>query len=59
MVRAFAIAPTASCSYRSTDSDGFTATPEIAPRSVERLTEIVVPSGYKHMNTETLKSPPK
>jgi hypothetical protein len=31
MVRAFAIAPTASCSYRYTDLDGFTATPEIAP----------------------------
>jgi hypothetical protein len=31
MVRAFAIAPTASCSYRSVDLDGFTATPEIAP----------------------------
>ena len=39
MVRAFAIAPTASCSYRSEDLDGFTATPEIAPpiaRSVDR-----------------------
>ena len=31
MVRAFAIAPTASCSYRSKGLDGFTATPEIAP----------------------------
>jgi len=39
MVRAFAIAPTASCSYRSEDLDGFTSTPEIAPpisRSVDR-----------------------
>ena len=39
MVRAFAIAPTASCSYRSTDLDGFTSTPEIAPpisRTVDR-----------------------
>ena len=39
MERAFAIAPTASCSYRSQDLDGFTATPEIAPpiaRSVDR-----------------------
>ena len=39
MVRAFAIAPTASCSYKSEDLDGFTATPEIAPpiaRSVDR-----------------------
>jgi len=31
MVRAFAIAPTASCSYRSTDLDGYTCAPEIAP----------------------------
>ena len=39
MDRAFAIAPTASCSYRSEDLDGYTATPEIAPpiaRSVDR-----------------------
>jgi hypothetical protein len=39
MVRAFAIAPTASCSYKSQDLDGFTTTPEIAPpiaRSVDR-----------------------
>jgi hypothetical protein len=31
MVRAFAIAPTASCSYRSVDLDGYTCAPEIAP----------------------------
>ncbi len=31
MHRAFAIAPTASCSYRSKDLDGFTCAPEIAP----------------------------
>lgn len=39
MVRAFAIAPTASCSYRSKDAEGFTCTPEIAPpiaRTVDR-----------------------
>ena len=39
MVRAFAIAPTASCSYRSQGLDGFTSTPEIAPpiaRTVDR-----------------------
>lgn len=39
MVRAFAIAPTASCSYRSKGIDGFTSTPEIAPpisRTVDR-----------------------
>ena len=31
MVRAFAIAPTASCSYKSKDLDGYTTCPEIAP----------------------------
>ena len=31
MVRAFAIAPTASCSYRYQDLDGYTTCPEIAP----------------------------
>ena len=39
MVRAFAIAPTASCSYKSQDLDGYTCTPEIAPpiaKSVDR-----------------------
>lgn len=39
MVRAFAIAPTASCSYRSRDAEGYTCTPEIAPpiaRTVDR-----------------------
>jgi hypothetical protein len=39
MNRAFAIAPTASCSYRSKDLDGYTTTPEIAPsigRTVDR-----------------------
>ena len=39
MVRAFAIAPTASCSYRSRDAEGFTCAPEIAPpiaRTVDR-----------------------
>lgn len=39
MVRAFAVAPTASCSYRYEDTDGFTTTPEIAPpiaRHVDR-----------------------
>ena len=39
MVRAFAIAPTASCSYKSKDKDGYTCTPEIAPpvaRTVDR-----------------------
>ena len=39
MERAFAIAPTASCSYRYADADGYTTTPEIAPpisRTVDR-----------------------
>ena len=39
MERAFAIAPTASCSYRYTDLDGYTSCPEIAPpiaREVDR-----------------------
>jgi hypothetical protein len=39
MARAFAIAPTASCSYRSQDLGGYTCTPEIAPpisRTVDR-----------------------
>jgi hypothetical protein len=39
MYRAFTIAPTASCSYRYQDLDGFTTTPEIAPpiaRHVDR-----------------------
>ena len=39
MERAFAIAPTASCSYKSKSLDGYTATPEIAPpisKSVDR-----------------------
>jgi len=39
MERAFAIAPTASCSYRYTDLDGYTTCPEIAPpiaRQVDR-----------------------
>ena len=39
MDRAFAIAPTASCSYNTKDLDGFTSCPEIAPpiaRSVDR-----------------------
>ena len=39
MDRAFAIAPTASCSYRYTDRAGYTTTPELAPpigRNVDR-----------------------
>ena len=39
MVRAFTVAPTASCSYNYTDIEGYTTTPEIAPpisRTVDR-----------------------
>ena len=39
MLRAFTIAPTASCSYNYKDLDGYTTTPEIAPpisRHVDR-----------------------
>lgn len=39
MERAFAIAPTASCSYRSVDRNGFACSPELAPpisRSIDR-----------------------
>ena len=38
MERAFAIAPTASCSYRSRDLEGNTCTPEIAP-PISRLVD--------------------
>jgi len=38
MERAFAIAPTASCSYRYLDSRGFTTAPEIAP-PIDRLVD--------------------
>ena len=38
MDRAFTIAPTASCSYRYTDLDGFTTAPEIAP-PINRLVD--------------------
>lgn len=38
MERAFAIAPTASCSYRYLDSRGFTTAPEIAP-PVDRIVD--------------------
>ena len=38
MDRAFCIAPTASCSYRYTDREGYTTTPEIAP-PINRLVD--------------------
>jgi hypothetical protein len=55
MVRAFAIAPTASCSYRSEDLDGFTATPEIAPpisRTVDRDSGTFGVSTYSYGDVE-------
>ena len=55
MVRAFAIAPTASCSYRSTDLDGFTATPEIAPpiaRTLDRDSGTFGVQSYDYGNVE-------
>ena len=55
MVRAFAIAPTASCSYRSSDLDGFTSTPEIAPpiaRSVDRDSGTFGVQTYEYGNVE-------
>jgi hypothetical protein len=55
MVRAFAIAPTASCSYRSTDLDGFTCTPEIAPpisRTVDRDSGTFGVQTYEYGNVE-------
>ena len=55
MVRAFAIAPTASCSYRSKDLDGYTATPEIAPpiaRSVDRDSGTFGVEHYEYGNVE-------
>ena len=55
MVRAFAIAPTASCSYRSVDLDGFTCTPEIAPpisQTVDRDSGTFGVQTYNYGNVE-------
>ena len=55
MVRAFAIAPTASCSYRSKDLDGFTCAPEIAPpiaRTVDRDSSTFGVETYSYGNVE-------
>ena len=55
MVRAFAIAPTASCSYRSKDLDGYTACPEIAPpisRTVDRDSGTFGVQSYDYGNVE-------
>ena len=55
MVRAFAIAPTASCSYRYTDLLGFTTTPEIAPpisRQVDRDSATFGVQSFDYGNVE-------
>jgi hypothetical protein len=55
MVRAFAIAPTASCSYRSVDLDGYTCTPEIAPpisQTVDRDSGTFGVQTYNYGNVE-------
>ncbi len=55
MVRAFAIAPTASCSYRSLDLDGYTCTPEIAPpisQTVDRDSGTFGVQTYKYGDVE-------
>ena len=55
MVRAFAIAPTASCSYRYTDALGFTTTPEIAPpisRQVDRDSATFGVQSFDYGNVE-------
>ena len=56
MDRAFAIAPTASCSYRYVDLEGFTATPEIAPpigRTVDRDSSTFGVQTYDYGSVET------
>ena len=56
MERAFAIAPTASCSYRSQDVDGYTCTPEIAPpisRHVDRDSGTFGVTSYDYGDVET------
>ena len=56
MERAFAIAPTASCSYRYQDRAGYTTAPEIAPpigRIVDRDSSTFGVSQYDYGNVET------
>jgi hypothetical protein len=55
MDRAFAIAPTASCSYKSKDVEGFTCTPEIAPpiaRTVDRDSDTFGVQTYDYGDVE-------
>ena len=56
MDRAFAIAPTASCSYRYEDRAGYTTAPEIAPpigRTVDRDSSTFGVQQYDYGNVET------
>jgi len=56
MDRAFAIAPTASCSYRYTDRAGYTTTPELAPpigRTVDRDSSTFGVQTYDYGDVET------
>ena len=56
MDRAFAIAPTASCSYRYTDRAGYTTAPELAPpigRLVDRDSSTFGVQQYDYGNVET------
>ena len=56
MDRAFAIAPTASCSYRYTDRAGYTTAPEIAPpigRTTDRDSSTFGVEQYDYGNVET------
>ena len=56
MDRAFAIAPTASCSYRYTDRAGYTTAPEIAPpigRTVDRDSSTFGVQQFNYGNVQT------
>ena len=56
MDRAFAIAPTASCSYRYTDRAGYTTAPELAPpigRKVDRDSSTFGVTSYFYGEVET------
>ena len=56
MDRAFAIAPTASCSYRYQDRAGYTTAPELAPpigRTVDRDSSTFGVQQFDYGNVET------
>jgi len=59
MDRAFAIAPTASCSYRYKDRAGYTTTPELAPpigRTVDRDSSTFGVETFDYGDVETAES---